>query len=108
MYPIKRMGLRLVLVAASASGIFATLPANTHPEEHFDFTGDADPTDLTCAEKAAASAGLLSLFPFTGATAGTEISDGGSDMYDGGNQIRLQVKCVHGIPTRAPYLSPPH
>ena len=58
-----------------------------------DNKAEADATDLTCAETAVhGSVRLPYLYPFTGATEGTTtIKDGGSDMYDGGNELRVQV-----------------
>ena len=54
-------------------------------------TVDADAqTDLRCVASAW-PAGLTSLYPFSGGKEGTKIEDGGSDMYDGGNEIHLRV-----------------
>jgi hypothetical protein len=61
---------------------------------------ETDATDLTCAERAAGSVYLPGLFPFTGATAGTDIADGGYDMYDHGTVLRLQVGGVWTKPLK--------
>ena len=51
----------------------------------------ANPTDVSCVASAWPPARISSLYTFSGADAGTSIEDGGNDMYDGGNILRLRV-----------------
>jgi hypothetical protein len=45
---------------------------------------------MSCVRDAWAAAALPSLYNFDDGTSGTSISDGGRDMYDGGNTLRVQ------------------
>ena len=56
--------------------------------------GLASPTDLTCVGAAWKAAAPASLYAFSGGEFGTQIADGGDDMYDGGNMLRLRVDKV--------------
>ena len=47
--------------------------------------------DLHCFASAWPPAEISNLFTFTGGNVGTNIGDGGMDMYDGGNELRLRV-----------------
>lgn len=50
----------------------------------------AGPTDLSCLATSWPT-GLRSLYPFTGGESGTSIGDGGRDMFDNGNILRVRV-----------------
>lgn len=56
------------------------------------FTPLASPTpvDLSCVASVWPGA-VTSLYQFSGGASGTIIADGGDDMYDGGNELRLRV-----------------
>ena len=49
------------------------------------------PLDLRCVATAWSAASVTYLYPFSGGESGTYISDGGQDMYDDGNELRLRV-----------------
>lgn len=52
----------------------------------------SSPLDLSCVVDAWPPATVTQLYMFTGGEAGaTKIGDGGNDMFDGGNELRLRV-----------------
>jgi hypothetical protein len=56
-------------------------------------TSPQSPTDMSCIASAwPPTYAFRHLYPFSGGESGHIIQDGGNDMYDGGNEIRVRVR----------------